>query len=151
MYVTLRLGESGEERKISSVSWELCLSPSYDEMGKKPKASSEEDYVVIFIFLFYFLFLFWGLRWCWMEVKCVKANRYKLDFCTFKSPLSGPFQLSERTKKSPPGIPKMQILYAIPPHLLACTGRSFLLSIFSISCILLTMLQRWAIIFSIKA
>lgn len=57
MYVTLRLGESGEERKISSVSWELCLSPSYDEMGKKPKASSEEDYVVIFIFLFYFFFI----------------------------------------------------------------------------------------------
>lgn len=100
---------------------------------------------------FHFPFLFWGLRWCWMEVKCVKANRYELDFCTSKSPLSGPFQLSERTKKSPPGIPKMQILYAIPPHLLACTGRSFLLSIFSLSCILLTMLQRWTIIFNIKA
>lgn len=46
------------EKKGRSVqSLGSLLIPSYDEMGKKPKASSEEDYVVIFIFLFYFLFI----------------------------------------------------------------------------------------------
>lgn len=74
--------------------------------GQKAKSKLRGGLCCNFHFPFLFFFLFWGLRWCWMEVKYVKANRYKLDFCTFKSPLSGPFQLSERTKKKPTRYPQ---------------------------------------------
>lgn len=42
-------------RSVQSLGSLLILS--YDEMGKKPKASSEEDYVVILFFFFYLFIL----------------------------------------------------------------------------------------------
>lgn len=56
MYVTLRLGESGEERKISSVSWELAY-PLLRRNGQKAKSKLRGGLCCNSLFFFYLFIL----------------------------------------------------------------------------------------------